>query len=806
MSGFSAESGAGDVVSASASSSSVRVTGAIAGTMNEHQLSVGFAPPSKVGGGHLRGDAGTIPETAESSDIDVHAETFVGSAVWSRHSSFLASCVQRMYEEKFGLDYLLMSTDGKNVPVHSIIFASFSSAFAASVASEAQASNSSHAYQTPLQAPTLRRLVAYAYTGRLHLDRSCAMRVFEGARAMGMDSAVQIVAAWLRKSLTTQNVLRIWTAARQNKGASVSNLLSTIDAYVCDYFPVVTMLNDWIQLPSSLVQVWLTKDDLLVPNEYAIVQALERWTYASMLGGSGRARDRIGIENIVVPPARVAAFTTLAVTCIRFCYLSEAELHMLATHPLAQPNGSIAVSVARERRRREAIRAVKTKMKRAEHLRDDRLAAARRDFQKEKENPVDDDSDDAISSAAFDGAMESIASMDEEAATRALGERCPVPRRYTDASMSPEALRELAPVCDEGSELEKRLDVIAWFDYGVQAPPQMPRHEIPPHHQVEWDADAPLLEVRGEFAVAAVGDAVFLFAGCSNEKSLLSVECRVPCQDRDGDGDARRKYEWRESSIMSTARIDPAACTLDVCNVEGHCCHGAAIAIAGGCAANGKVMRSVQIFVPGTGAWSELPSMLVSRSSFGMCAGEGRAYAVGGANNQSTALASCEVYDPWANAWMAMPPLGKARWANSAVVVGGTLYAIGGVDEDENIVAVTECIPIQTCAWSTPECPRVWSETSYMVKPRHSFGVAVHDGKIYAVEGRDAVGKDLDSVEVFDPRRGYWVELSRRLAQPRSSLKCAAVCGGILAIGGCSGDVWLNTVERIDFGAFACIE
>jgi kelch-like protein 2/3 len=43
-----------------------------------------------------------------------------------------------------------------------------------------------------------------------------------------------------------------------------------------------------------------------------------------------------------------------------------------------------------------------------------------------------------------------------------------------------------------------------------------------------------------------------------------------------------------------------------------------------------------------------------------------------------------------------------------------------------------------------------------MSTARSSFGVAVVDGKLYVVGGRDATNTILSSVECFDPSTGQW--------------------------------------------------
>ncbi len=768
-------------------------------------------------------------------------ETFAEKARRVDHGDLLSAGIQRMYQNEVGLDCILISSDGKSLPVHTIVLATFSTTFAQKMASARKEAIPTRVqpYVSPVGASqkltgreprseefglrvdvdydSLRRLVAYAYTGNVHLDPACVLKTLDGARVMGMESAVQVMSEWLVNRLTVENALRVWYATRQLTGRSARKLLRTIDAFVCDYFCVITMLDGWMQLPGTMLQRWLVMDDLLIPSEYRIVQAISRWVSEKTPDGS-----RFLASPYTGFASRAVLFSTLVSSCVRFCYLTDAELHMIESHPMVvgeerMAESAVLACVVAERRRRELVK--NAVARRSSSSRSSAEGRVRREFNIDESGA--EGSFASAANAALEGALDAAQSANDAEAEALLSQGIVAPRRYTDAAVAARAASTAS--LSAGSARDKRsLDVVAWFDFGVCVKARESLESLAPDARAPWSADAPLVELRGEFAVAAVGDAVLLFAGCNDAKSLLSVECRIPAsalqQGKEAEGkeaegkevegkeasaketkmDEEKRYEWREVSQMSSARIDPAACTLDVCDVEGVCCHGSAVMIAGGCSSTGEVLKSVDVFAAATGAWSSLPDMLECRSSFGACSGRGRVFVVGGANNASSALASCEAYDPWSGDWTKMPALKRARWALSAIVVKGALYAIGGVDASESVLATVETMSVRASAWDDAPGSRTWTETASLSTPRHSFGVAASGGKIYVVGGRDAGGNDLDSIEVYDPCRGYWVEVTRRLSTARSSLKCVAVGGSILAIGGCSGTEWLRTVERLD--------
>ena len=83
-----------------------------------------------------------------------------------------------------------------------------------------------------------------------------------------------------------------------------------------------------------------------------------------------------------------------------------------------------------------------------------------------------------------------------------------------------------------------------------------------------------------------------------------------------------------------------------------------------------------------------------------------------------------------------------------------------------------------------------------MAEPRVAFGVAVLDGKLYAVGGRD--DGLLSSVERYDPAADAW-EAVAPIAVAREDLSVAVLSGKLYAVGGhCSAGDSLSTVERYD--------
>merc|ERR1711938_293201 len=92
-----------------------------------------------------------------------------------------------------------------------------------------------------------------------------------------------------------------------------------------------------------------------------------------------------------------------------------------------------------------------------------------------------------------------------------------------------------------------------------------------------------------------------------------------------------------------------------------------------------------------------------------------------------------------------------------------------------------------------------WEEEAVapMATARESHAVAVLDGKLYTVGGRNDDGGRLSSVERYDPAVGAW-EAVALMAAARSAPAVAALEGKLYAAGGYNGGDYLNSVERYD--------
>jgi N-acetylneuraminic acid mutarotase len=128
------------------------------------------------------------------------------------------------------------------------------------------------------------------------------------------------------------------------------------------------------------------------------------------------------------------------------------------------------------------------------------------------------------------------------------------------------------------------------------------------------------------------------------------------------------------------------------------------------------------------------------------------------------------------NEWTAKKPMLTAREGLGVAVVNGKIYAIGGLNNDTNL-AVNEEYDPATDIWKTKEP---------MPTARSGFAIAAYQSKIYVIGGTtgtsDASGF-TDKNEVYDPATDTW-ETMVSMPTPRADLCASVVNGSIYLIGG----------------------
>ena len=102
------------------------------------------------------------------------------------------------------------------------------------------------------------------------------------------------------------------------------------------------------------------------------------------------------------------------------------------------------------------------------------------------------------------------------------------------------------------------------------------------------------------------------------------------------------------------------------------------------------------------------------------------------------------------NSWETMAAMPTARSGVGVAVVDGKIYAIGGTSGTQNKLGTNEVYDPET---------NTWSSKTPMPTPRVNFGIAVFQNKIYCIGGGTSVKSDgyvTNVNEVYDPSTDTW--------------------------------------------------
>ena len=177
----------------------------------------------------------------------------------------------------------------------------------------------------------------------------------------------------------------------------------------------------------------------------------------------------------------------------------------------------------------------------------------------------------------------------------------------------------------------------------------------------------------------------------------------------------------------------------------------------------------------------------------------------GGHDSNDDFVNSMERYDPSTNEWEeeTVAPMLTTRANVGMAVLDGKLYAVGGESEadgqDEEDDGATSNL-VERYDLATKSCEAV----APMATARRSSSAAVLGGKLYAMGGVAAwndIGEDgrdhLSSVERYDPALDAW-EAVASMAMARQQFGAAVLDGKIYVVGGLCDGLSLSSIERYD--------
>lgn len=220
--------------------------------------------------------------------------------------------------------------------------------------------------------------------------------------------------------------------------------------------------------------------------------------------------------------------------------------------------------------------------------------------------------------------------------------------------------------------------------------------------------------------------------------------------------------EWREGAPSATGRAFAASALL-----------GEEVYIAGG-AGISKPISSVDAYDTIGDIWRALPALPLGLQQSAMTSINGRLYLSGGytADSPGPDNAALYLFDPAVGVWVRGPDMPGPRAWHEMVGVNGKLYVVGGVGPQANRVFVFDPMSDD---WSVL--------SSKFPAERSALALAVLDGEIYALGGRNSNGSPSSRVDILDPATGKW-RRGPALPEARAGIGAAVLEGRIHVVGG----------------------
>ncbi|KXJ28832.1 kelch-like protein diablo [Exaiptasia diaphana] len=164
----------------------------------------------------------------------------------------------------------------------------------------------------------------------------------------------------------------------------------------------------------------------------------------------------------------------------------------------------------------------------------------------------------------------------------------------------------------------------------------------------------------------------------------------------------------------------------------------------------------------------------------GVCESEGFVYVLGGHSSMCA-----KRFDPETLQWESLPVMTSARYYPGVAVFQGKVYAVGGLDH--------LWAPLRTAERYDPKNSR-WEPIASMTTARWSLGVAVLGELLYAIGGSDNRESYSNSVEVYNAKTDTWSQAVASMNNGRRCLGVAVVNDLIYVVGGRV----VNSIEYYD--------
>ncbi|KAM9538027.1 kelch-like protein 4 isoform 1-T1 [Guaruba guarouba] len=181
--------------------------------------------------------------------------------------------MENYLQQKQLCDVLLIVGDQK-IPAHRLVLSAVSDYFAAMFTNDVREAKQEEIKMEGVDPDALKALVRYAYTGILELKEDTIESLLAAACLLQLSQVIEVCCNFLMKQLHPSNCLGIRSFG---DAQGCTELLKVAHTYTMDHFTEVIKNQEFLLLPANEIAKLLSSDDINIPDEEAIFQALMMW-------------------------------------------------------------------------------------------------------------------------------------------------------------------------------------------------------------------------------------------------------------------------------------------------------------------------------------------------------------------------------------------------------------------------------------------------------------------------------------------------------------------------------------------------
>ena len=175
------------------------------------------------------------------------------------------------------VNLLAENADGKivvSLPAHRVVLAANIPYFKAMLTSKMQESSQRDITLMNVDGDGLKRIVSFAYSGKLEITEHSAQGILATASLLGLPDIVAACERFMGKHLNAANCLGIAEFARLHHLEALS---PSADKYSFKHFSKVSIEDEFLSISVEKVEAFVSSDEIAIKAEEEVYEAVTRW-------------------------------------------------------------------------------------------------------------------------------------------------------------------------------------------------------------------------------------------------------------------------------------------------------------------------------------------------------------------------------------------------------------------------------------------------------------------------------------------------------------------------------------------------